>query len=164
MYTYGTPTYGRAKAGQPARTYIQGYPCKRHDMMMMMMTVDEKKNKKTIHSFLCIRFNSTLTTLKWTRHLHGHLMHALNELKNHCTCTLKALINRLHSNTLLIQSYDHSTCIIPGLVKLLQSSTLTSFTISNTQPHKLITNVKLSVSLAPLNVCYIVIYSIITTQ
>ena len=60
-----TPTYGRAKAGRPARTYSsyvriqdvtlktcqrrwtigrsgergQGYPCWRHDMMMMMMTV-----------------------------------------------------------------------------------------------------------------------------
>ena len=59
-----TPTYGQAKAGRPARTYIQqlcedtgcspeempevmnarekcrqgqGYPCRRHDMMMMMM-------------------------------------------------------------------------------------------------------------------------------
>ena len=57
-----TPTYGQAKAGRPARTYIQqlcedtgcnpedlpevmndrdirgqGYPCWRHDMMMMMM-------------------------------------------------------------------------------------------------------------------------------
>ena len=58
-----TPTYGRAKAGRPARTYIQqlcedtgcspegpargrwtigksgerGYPCYQHNMMMMMM-------------------------------------------------------------------------------------------------------------------------------
>ena len=55
-----TPAYGRAKAGRPTRTYIQQlcedmgcspedlpeamndwekwrYPCKRHDMMMMMM-------------------------------------------------------------------------------------------------------------------------------
>ena len=55
-----TPTYSRAKGGRPARTYIQqlcedtgcspedlpegevaregqGYPCGRHDMMMMMM-------------------------------------------------------------------------------------------------------------------------------
>ena len=39
------PTHGRAKAGRPARTYIQqlvaregqGYPCCQHDMMMMMM-------------------------------------------------------------------------------------------------------------------------------
>ena len=64
MYSYG-PTHGRAKAGRPARTYIQqlcedtgccpedlpgamndreevaresqGYPCYQHDMMMMMM-------------------------------------------------------------------------------------------------------------------------------
>ena len=62
-----TPAYGRAKAGRPARTYIQqlsedtgcspedlpeamndkggvaregqGYPCYQHDMMMMMMMV-----------------------------------------------------------------------------------------------------------------------------
>ena len=43
-----TPTYGWAKAGRPARTYIQqlwrevaregqGYPCLWHDMMMRMM-------------------------------------------------------------------------------------------------------------------------------
>ena len=42
-----TPTHGRAKAGRPARTYIQqlcgkvaregqGYPCYQHDMMMMI--------------------------------------------------------------------------------------------------------------------------------
>ena len=65
MYSYGPPTHGRAKAGRPARTYIQqlcedtgccpedlpeamndrekwrervrGYPCSQHDMMMMMM-------------------------------------------------------------------------------------------------------------------------------
>ena len=64
MYSCGPPTYGRAKAGQPARTYIQqlcedtgccpedlpeamndrervaregqGYPCYQHDMMLMM--------------------------------------------------------------------------------------------------------------------------------
>ena len=62
-----TPTYGQAKAGRPARTYIQqlcedtgcnpedlpeamnnrenwaresqGYPCWRHDLMMMMMMI-----------------------------------------------------------------------------------------------------------------------------
>ena len=65
-----TPAYGQAKAGRPARTYIQqlcedteyssedlpkamndreggeresqGYPCWRHDMMMMMMILFEK--------------------------------------------------------------------------------------------------------------------------
>ena len=65
MYSYGPPTYGRAKAGRPARTYIQqlcedtgcspedlpeamkdreivvregqGYPCYWHDLMMIMM-------------------------------------------------------------------------------------------------------------------------------
>ena len=54
-----TPTYGRAKAGRPARTYVQhlceytgrsldearegqGYPCGRHDMMMMMMMISCK--------------------------------------------------------------------------------------------------------------------------
>ena len=64
MYSYGSPTHGRAKAGRPARTYIQqlcentgscpedlpramndredvaregqGYPCCQHDMMMMI--------------------------------------------------------------------------------------------------------------------------------
>ena len=66
-----TPTYGRAKAGRPARTYIQqlcedtrcgperlgevarenqGYPCLPHDMMMMMMTCPSNA-----HSYLSCR-------------------------------------------------------------------------------------------------------------
>ena len=67
MYSYGPPTHGRAKAGRPARTYIQqlcedtgccpedlpramndrggvaregqGYPCYQRDMMMMMIYI-----------------------------------------------------------------------------------------------------------------------------
>ena len=67
MYPFGPPTHGRAKAGRPARTYIQqlcedtgccpedlpeamndrekgaregqGYPCYQHDMMMMMIII-----------------------------------------------------------------------------------------------------------------------------
>ena len=77
-----TPTYGQAKAGRPARTYIQqicedtgcnpedlpevmgevaregqGYPCWRHDMMMMMMTNVELEYLKT--------FNCEQTNIKY---------------------------------------------------------------------------------------------------
>ena len=95
MYSYGSPHTGRAKAGRPARTYIQqlcedtgccpedlpramndrggvaregqGYPCCQHDMMMMILT----KKKKMANEKLTLRMSKYHTKL--TPMLVGHL-------------------------------------------------------------------------------------------
>ena len=99
-----TPSYSRAKAGRPARTYIQqhckdtgrshedlpegevakegqGYPCCRHDIMMTMMATGLQEEDFEFTSVINLHRDGLHPVIPTQNQLHKHRPHVQTRLK-----------------------------------------------------------------------------------